>query len=478
MRPPGRARRGRSSCWGADPGSRRDVKDVRVGQPASLPSDAFVALQAAARLGVRLPDVDSHSECERRVERAVFVEIVRGKPPAELDRHWHDLLERADEPNVFMHPRVIRAAGSDRRIVTLIAWETSGRERRLSGLWAFSIGKPHLSLIPVTALCAPATDHAYLSAPVIDRDLLEIVLHAMLDAVAAAPDLPKFVALESMSGAGATYQALLRVLVRRDSRSCHLDAKPRPILMPAGNTASYMQAAFSSSSRKKLRRHRRRLGELGQLQTTFVQAASDVRPAFEAFLALEMKGWKGQRGTAILNNPNEAAFARNLVAALAQAGDAFIYALALDGRPVGMQVVLRAGATVYTWKTAYDEALSDFSPGMLLFEDYSKAFLADPSIVFADSCAFDDSGYMAAWTERKLMIDLWLDARRGGSALFAAVAGLQRSYLPFRDAAKQTYLRSSTLQKLLRSAAAARRTMQRRGGATTTGRAEHFMRAF
>ena len=52
-----------------------------------------------------------------------------------------------------------------------------------------------------------------------------------------------------------------------------------------------------------------------------------------------------------------------------------------------MQIVLRAGPTAFTWKTAYDEALRDFSPGMLLLEDYTAAFLADPSIATVDSCS-------------------------------------------------------------------------------------------
>ena len=38
---------------------------------------------------------------------------------------------------------------------------------------------------------------------------------------------------------------------------------------------------------------------------------------------------------------------------------------------------MRAGAVAFTWKTAYDEQFHDFSPGMLLLEDYTAAFLAD-----------------------------------------------------------------------------------------------------
>jgi hypothetical protein len=393
----------------------------------------------------------------------VYVEILRGKPSAEFDEDWCDLLRRADEPNVFMQPSVLRAAPPDRPIVALLAWEPRDEGRRLSGFWAFAIGTPHLSIFSITALCAPATEHVYLAAPVIDRDRLETVLPAMLDAIAAAPDLPKVVALESMSGSGPTYDALMRVLAQRNSSFCRLDAKNRPMLMPGSDSGSYLEKTLSSSSRKKLRQHRRRLGEKGQLQTTVVCSEPDVRRAFESFLALELKGWKGRRGTALLSDASEATFARNMVAALAQAGDASIHALELDGCPVSMQVVLRAGPAAFTWKTAYDEALSDFSPGMLLFEDYSKAFLADPSIAFADSCAYDDSGYMAAWTERKRVIDLWIDARCGGSGMFSAIAHLQKAYLPFRERAKKAYLASAAMLTRPRPGAAPEQRLSKLG---------------
>ncbi|MDE1974824.1 MAG: GNAT family N-acetyltransferase, partial [Hyphomicrobiales bacterium] len=136
--------------------------------------------------------------------------------------------------------------------------------------------------------------------------------------------------------------------------------------------------------------------------------------------------------------------------------------LQLDGRPVAMQVVLRAGSAAYTWKTAYDEALGIFSPGMLLFEDYSKAFLADPGITFIDSCACDEASFMAAWRERKLVIDLWFDARGGASAKFAAVARVQKAYLPLRETAKRIYLSVAAIQARVRAPAASWPSMPKR----------------
>jgi hypothetical protein len=101
-----------------------------------------------------------------------------------------------------------------------------------------------------------------------------------------------------------------------------------------------------------------------------------------------------------------------------------------------MQIVLRAGAAAFTWKTAYDEALRDFSPGMLLLEDYTAAFLADPIISYVDSCVYDDSSFMAVWSEREPMAELWIDARRGGSAAFAHLSRVQKFYLWLRKQAK------------------------------------------
>jgi len=386
----------------------------------------------------------------------IFVEIVRGRPSPELDTAWDDLLIRADTPNVFMQPRVIRAATPDRQTVTLLAWRQDGRHRQLAGFWAFSIAKPHLSLLPFAALCAPAaTEHAYLSAPVIDRNCLDATLRAMLEAIAEASDLPKIVALESMSGSGRTYKALLRVLGERGGQSCRLEAKNRPLLVPGDGASGYMENALSGSSRKKLRQHRRRLSEMGRLETVVARSVPDVQRGFEAFLTLEQNGWKGHNGTALLSEPDQANFGRTMVTALAQAGAASIYALELDGRPISVQVVLRAGHAAYTWKTAYDERLGDYSPGMLLFEDYSKAFLADPTIAFADSCAFDDTGYMAAWKERKLVIDLWFDTRRGQSTSFTAITRTQKTYLPLREMVKKIYLRLPMLQTARSAAKAA-----------------------
>jgi CelD/BcsL family acetyltransferase involved in cellulose biosynthesis len=262
----------------------------------------------------------------------------------------------------------------------------------------------------------------------------------MLDFVARADGMPKTMVLDPIRTDGPTMQALERILRARAAAPFVVAEARRPVLASDLDGTQYFEKALSSASRKKLRQHRRRLAEKGALALKVCDAPAAVGNAFDEFLALEAAGWKGRRGSALTCKPAEAAFAREMVAALALRGAASIHALYLDGKPVSMQIVLRAGPDAFTWKTAYDEAMHDFSPGMLLLEDYTKAFLSDDRIARVDSCVYDESSFMAAWSERQAIAQVWIDARRGSSLFFLGACWLQKASLSLRAVAKQTYL--------------------------------------
>ena len=385
----------------------------------------------------------AHAEPDMDVRAApVTVECASGARLSEIESDWRDLIDRAHEPNVFMSPALIRAAEQHlaRRCVTLLAWRGAGEGRSLVGVWAFAVAAPPHSPLPMRVLLSPAMPHGFLATPVIDRAAAEDVLSAMLDFLARASGLPKTIVLDPIRADGPTMQALERVLQVRGTAPFVVAEAKRPVLASELDGAAYFEKALSSGSRKKLRQHRRRLSERGALTHEAFRASEAVGKAFEEFLALEASGWKGRRGSALLYNSAEAAFARAMVADLARRGDAEIHAFYLDGKPVSMQIVLRAGPVAFTWKTAYDEAVHDFSPGVLLLEDYTKAFLADDKIARVDSCAYDESSFMAAWSERQAIAHVWLDARRGGSRRFVLLAGLHKAFLGLRARAKQLYL--------------------------------------
>jgi CelD/BcsL family acetyltransferase involved in cellulose biosynthesis len=365
---------------------------------------------------------------------AVSVELASATRLTEIDAEWSDLLSRAHEANVFMDPAIIRLAGDG--CATVLAWQQARTGRRLVGLWSFAI----IRQWPVRILQSPPLPQAYLATPVIDRTDAETVLAAMLDFIAADSRLPKLIALDPIRSDGPTMRALAQVLSARGSAPYALNEGRRPVLASSLDAKAYFEKALSSSTRKKLRQHRRRLEEKGPVDNRVCTTPESIRDAFEDFLKLEAAGWKGQRGTALLCNKAEADFVRAMIAALAQRGNAAIHAIYQHGNAVASQVVLRAGSTAFTWKTAYDETLGDFSPGMLLLENYTAAFLADTSITLVDSCAFDESSFMSAWSEREQLARILLDARAGGSLVFRAVAAGQKSFIVLRGMAKALYL--------------------------------------
>ena len=401
--------------------------------------DARDQSDAAAR-----PHAASASAPRQHAAQKIVVEIADAARFAELRREWRDLVERAAEPNVFMDPAMLLAAvetNKAARIPVLLAWRplTGGGQQRLAGIWALGIGRPRKSLLLADVLNAPPHLHNSLATPVIDRACLDEVLHAMLDAIAADPHLPKIIAMDLMGMDGPVMAALARVLAARGSAPRIYESFHRAKLASALDGKSYLEKALSSSSRKKLRQHRRRLAEKGDLSRVISARPQAVCTAFEDFLALESAGWKGKQGTALLCNADDTAFMRAAIAALAEDGGVWIDALYLNGRAVSMQIIARCGAAAFTWKTAYDERFHDFSPGMLLLEDYTASLLADESIAYVDSCSHRGSGFMSAWSERQPVADLWIDARRGGSAAFRLLGGAQKIYRGLRAVAKNAY---------------------------------------
>src|SRR5690606_35612907 len=149
-------------------------------------------------------------------------------------------------------------------------------------------------------------------------------------------------------------------------------------------------------------RLKRKLAEQGQLVHSVARRPEDIRPAIENFLALEAAGWKGRKRTAMAIDRYRAAFAREAVDGLAEQDLCRIHSLTLDGKLIASLIVFVEAGVAYTWKTAYDEDFSTFSPGVLLMIEVTKQHLDDPNIEQTDSCAVPDHPMVSRlWSEKK-----------------------------------------------------------------------------
>ena len=179
----------------------------------------------------------------------------------------------------------------------------------------------------------------------------------------------------------------------------------RAVIRARLNGTSRTAIGLSAKRERNLARQRRRLQEQGALEHRIARTPSDIVDAMEAFVALELASWKGERGTALYSVRSVLAYARECVANLARTDRAQIHSLTLDGVAIASLIVLGSGADRITWKVAFDAAHAANSPGVQLLLDATRTFMEAGDGV--DSIAVADHPVMdRLWTGRRSMADL------------------------------------------------------------------------
>ena len=351
-------------------------------------------------------------------DSAITVEIAGSVFPS--PDIWRDLVRRAAMPNVFMNPVGLAAVGATGYgdDVLLCAWQGTGDARRLVGVWALE--RQAIAGLGHACLAAPPHFYAFVSSPVIDREHTDAVVAAFFSAITRDPALPKVLRLRYLDGDEPSFAAI----------AAAASALPHDFLSDTTRAFATAESGIkkSGSTRKKLRQDWKRLAAAGAVELVNDRDPRSVRDAFEAFLTMEQRSWKGANGTALLCDAGDAAFTRAFIAALAGEGSASVALLRLDGRAIAAQVVLYCGSMAYTWKTAYDADYERYSPGVLLVDQLSQALFASGAITAIESCS-PDGGFMATlWSGRRRTVDLLVDLSGRRSLTFALLAMGVRGY--------------------------------------------------
>ncbi|ALV26955.1 GNAT family N-acetyltransferase [Pannonibacter phragmitetus] len=140
-----------------------------------------------------------------------------------------------------------------------------------------------------------------------------------------------------------------------------------------------LAAALTTKRRKEMERLRRRLSEDGELVFDSLIGA-EALAAMAEFLALERSGWKGRGATALASREATRRFAEGFVSRLAAAGGLRLDRMRLDGKPLALLAVIKAGGRAFAWKIAFDEDFARFSPGQHLALHAMRTTLADPAL--------------------------------------------------------------------------------------------------
>jgi hypothetical protein len=227
------------------------------------------------------------------------------------------------------------------------------------------------------------------------------------------------------------------VAISRDLPVTVTDPFQRPMLESLLDADAYLKQAISSHHLREMRRLWRRLERLGTVTYSVARQPEEVRLRMEEFLALEAKGWKGKKRTALVSDRYRAAFAREAITNLAEADAVRIHTIDVNGRAIASLIVFLMAGEAYTWKTAYDEDFAQHSPGKLLIMRLTEWHLDDANIMRTDSCAVPDHPIMSRmWEEREDMGTLVIGLRRNGDRDVRQVAAQLHLYRNTRNMAR------------------------------------------
>lgn len=317
-------------------------------------------------------------------------EFVSQEVLAAVAPQWADLCARA-EPNPFAESGFLLPLLGYERPRRLAVALIRGDGGRLIGFAALILPRVGLARVWMSA-------YAALPAAAFDREAAAEALSALCALLANS----RLVGLVwPMVEPGGAYAAAARALSPQGAGSTR-----RAALRLAG--AQAFDASLNPKRRTKWARQLRKLAALGKLdEVTGAQAIA-------AFFEVERKGWKGERRSALADDPARLAFAQGALDAFDCAGRLDALALRLDDAPIAAGLVLIAGDRAFYWKTAYDEAYAETSPGVQLTLAHSRRLAATPGLALVDSCAVEDHPMIGRVWGDKLEFEDWAFVLRPG----------------------------------------------------------------
>jgi CelD/BcsL family acetyltransferase involved in cellulose biosynthesis len=127
---------------------------------------------------------------------------------------------------------------------------------------------------------------------------------------------------------------------------------------------------LSSESAATLRRKRRQLSKLGNVVLESVEpGAAEVESVLRAAFEVEMRSWKGAAGSAVLQQPAQFGFFRELGRYYAASGALLVRRLRVGAEIAAVHIGVVAEQCCYELKIGFDEKFARQSPGVLLTQD-------------------------------------------------------------------------------------------------------------
>lgn len=189
---------------------------------------------------------------------------------------------------------------------------------------------------------------------------------------------------------GAPEEALVAAARERGCRVVREVARRSPYTRVDHDWDVLRDDVLGRSRRKSIARRRRQLAELGTVSFEVHDGTGRWRDLLAEGLALEAAGWKGTQKTATLSRPSTTAFYHGLAEWAAGHGLLRLHVLRLDEKPIAFEFALEQSGVVHVLKTAYDENLRRYGPGILILDDGLGDASRQPHLHVSESLGEDE----------------------------------------------------------------------------------------
>lgn len=278
--------------------------------------------------------------------------------------------------------------------------------------------------------------------PLVARDEAGTALESLI-ADRGVPLLLKSVPID-----GPFWDALCHAAQKLNAPSIVIEQWSRAAMRLEGDFATWFESNFERKRRKEYRRWRSRLGEMGRLESVTWKPGEALDPWFDDFAALEAKGWKGRRGSAIGCDTNLLECLRTALKRLGDTGSLRFWSITLDGNMIASLFAQVIGGKAWLGKIAFDEDFAKYSPGVLQILDATESLFAEGGIGIVDSCAVPGHPMIDnIWRGRAAMADVLIGTPNMPSARFKSMTAAELFRRRSRNAAKDVYNRFIRRQK-------------------------------
>lgn len=284
---------------------------------------------------------------------------------------------------------------------------------------------------------------SFLGTPLIDQEHAPDVLRALLASLRG-----KALVLGDVPVTGPFWDILGQAVAEARGSLVVLERSERAVLVPKASFEEWFAGNFERKRRKEYRRLKARLGETGKLESLAWTPHDPVDPWIDELIALEAKGWKGRRGTALADDPAMATAFREALHRLAAEGSLRLWKVVFDGKPIAMMSGLVKGNQGWLGKIAYDEAFAKYSPGVMLVLDATERLIDKERLALVDSCAIPNHPMINnIWRDRLALGDVMVQGPGLSSPLFHVLLKAETGRRQLRASAKALFYRITRRQK-------------------------------